>query len=194
MHNQLEDVTSYNQSFLSPEEADKLFDHLMEYQKLTSMMEIKVPSGEMVKFEFGKMMFLDQDLIENHAFPQSTWGNNTEWSEDMLSIKKRVESYVGHEFKTCVCIYYPDGNSGVDYHSDKRAFGDTSILPSMSLGEERQLNLRENNSGKVSSLVLKHGSLFIMEKGCQEHFEHSLPMNAKYKNPRINLTFRKYGD
>ena len=166
MYKRLEDVTSYNESFLSTQEATTLFDYLMGLHKLTNMLEMKIPTGEKVKYGFGKLMFIDKDLKTNNVFPEPIWGNNMEWSEEMLSIKKRVEDYVGLEFKTCVCIYYPDGNSGVDYHSDKRAFGDTSVLPSMSLGEERQFNVREISSMKVSTFVLKHGSLFVMEKGC----------------------------
>ena len=31
-----------------------------------------------------------------------------------------------------------------------------------------------------------------MGKNCQEKYEHSIPCNKKYKNPRINLTFRLF--
>ncbi|MFX0557696.1 alpha-ketoglutarate-dependent dioxygenase AlkB [Maribacter sp. CXY002] len=100
---------------------------------------------------------------------------------------------MGLVFQTCVCIFYPDGNSGIDYHSDKTAFGDTAIIPSISLGEERQFCLREKKNMSTTKLILKHGSLLVMKDGCQERFEHSLPTDVKYLKPRINLTFRKYG-
>ncbi len=111
----------------------------------------------------------------------------------MFALKQKVEQYADTNFYCCVCIFYPDGNAGIDYHSDQVAFGDTSIIPSISLGEERTFNLREKQNKTVNSMVLKHGSLLIMDKGCQENYEHSLPIRKKYKNPRINLTFRKYG-
>jgi alkylated DNA repair dioxygenase AlkB len=111
----------------------------------------------------------------------------------MLSVKKRVENYANHEFRTCVCIYYPDGNSGETYHSDEVAFGNMLIIPSISLGEERQFNLRAKASMKESVTILEHGSLLLMKNGYQEQYEHSFPLNAAYKKSRINLTFRQCG-
>jgi alkylated DNA repair dioxygenase AlkB len=138
-------------------------------------------------------MFLDKETKEKNQFNESIWGKNTEWSEKMLSLKKRIEKHTNNEFSTCVCIFYPDGNSGVDHHSDEVAFGDTSIIPSISLGEERLFSFREKKTMKENIMILKHGSMLVMGKGCQENFEHSLPINAMYKNPRISLTFRKIG-
>ena len=189
----INDVASYHECFLKAEEANELFEHLMEYSELTAMMEFETAAGDTFKFDFGKMMFLDKELIEENEFPESIWWKNRVWSEKMLSLKKRIESETGTEFRTCVCIFYPDGNSGIAYHSDKTAFGDTSIIPAMSLGEERLFSLRENDTMKETILELKHGSLLIMENGCQDHFEHSLLVNPNYKNPRISLTFRKFG-
>ena len=53
MFNQLKDVISYNESFLAMEEANKLFDHLMGYHELTSMMELETATGESIKYNFG---------------------------------------------------------------------------------------------------------------------------------------------
>ena len=111
----------------------------------------------------------------------------------MKIVKEKVETYTGHQFETCVCIYYPDGNSGVGYHSDFIAFGDTTLIPSLSLGEDRIFKLREKETLIEHEILLNNGSLIIMGEHCQERYEHSLPENSKYKNPRINLTFRKYG-
>ena len=44
-----------------------------------------------------------------------------------------------------------------------------------------------------NNILLEHGSLLVMKKDCQEYYEHSLPENPEYLNPRVNLTFRKYG-
>lgn len=66
----------------------------------------------------------------------------------------------------------------IDFHSDFVAFGDTSIIPSISLGEEREFIFREIESGNKFVTPLAHVSL---------------PINPDYKNERINLTFRKYG-
>ncbi|MFT5780460.1 MAG: hypothetical protein ACI837_003422 [Crocinitomicaceae bacterium] len=189
----INDVIEYTESFLSTEEANELFEELMKYPELTSMFELEIATGEKFNYDFGKMMFLDRELVDKNAFPKASWGHSMEWSENILKLKKRIEKIVKCEFHTCVCIFYADGNSGVDYHSDQMAFGDTSIIPSISLGEERQFCLREKETMTVTPMLLKHGSLVVMKNGCQEHYEHSLPVDSKYLNPRINLTFRKYG-
>ena len=193
MSRQFHEIIDYTESFLTVAEADALFQQLMGDEKLTEMMEIDFIATGKATYDFGKMMFLDQDLIEKKAFPPTVWGNNKVWTEYMLPLKKKIERKVNHEFHVCVCIYYPDGNSGVAYHSDAIAFGDTSIIPSISLGEERVFSLREKETGKVNDMVLKHGSLLVMKEGCQEYYEHSLPIDATYLKPSINLTFRKYG-
>lgn len=73
------------------------------------------------------------------------------------------------------------------------AYGDTSTIPSLSLGEERKFCLREKQTLKVAEVLLKNGSLLIMGKDCQEKYEHALPIDSNYKKGRINITFRKYG-
>ncbi|GEQ85846.1 hypothetical protein ULMS_13540 [Patiriisocius marinistellae] len=188
---QLIDVFNYHEDFMSIQEANELFEYLMGIKTLTSMLEIDTETGDSFTFNFGKMIFVDKELKEQNRFPKENWGKSLEWSKHIIPLKKRIEQHTNCEFKTCVCIFYPDGNSGVDYHADKIAFGDTSIIPAISLGEERPFKLRENKSRKEIGLFLKHGSLLIMGARCQDDFEHSLPEDASFKQPRISLTFRK---
>ena len=186
---QIKDVISYNEHFLSLDEANEFFDHLMEYDDLTEMMEIKIAASDSFKSNFGKMMFLERETKEEGQFPESIMGKTTIWSKKMFSLKERIENQTNNKFGTCVCVFYPDGNSGVYYHSDKVAFGDTSIIPAISLGEKRLFSFREIITTKETTMMLKHGSLLIMGQGCQENFEHSLPLNTMCKKPRISLTF-----
>ncbi|MBT5048063.1 MAG: hypothetical protein HOM58_06130 [Rhodospirillaceae bacterium] len=61
-------------------------------------------------------------------------------------------------------------------------------------GEEREFAFRSlENEDDIYRLDLKSGSLLVMGKGCQENYQHALPYNDEYKNPRINLTFRPFG-
>lgn len=39
---------------------------------------------------------------------------------------------------------------------------------------------------------LPNGSLLLMGDGCQERYEHSLPLDPGCTAPRINLTFRPF--
>ena len=193
MDRKLNEHILYVDNFLRKNKADMLFDRLITYQELTSMMRMEFASGGSSTFNFGKLMFLDRRLKEEDRLPESNYGNSIAWTADILSVKKLVEAYLNQQFQVCVCIYYPDGNSGVDYHSDPPAFGDTSIIASLSLGEEREFLMREKASFLETKQILAHGSLLIMKNDCQMLYEHCLPVNSIYTNPRINLTFRKYG-
>ena len=183
---------TYYKEFLESQEAQNLFMKLMELMKQVSFNPQTV-DGKKYDVNFNKIMFVDQDLLEENKFPEEQWGAVRGWFEDLKRVKVKIEDHTGNRFQVCVLIYYPDGNSGVDFHSDFTAFGDTSLIPSLSLGEERTFTLREKESGKEFSTELAHGSLIIMGEHCQERYEHSLPIDPIYKNPRINLTFRKYG-
>lgn len=182
---------AYLESFVSKEEANALFGYLMEYQELTRPFVITAMTGEKIESSNGKMMFIDKSLKEADRFPEAIWGVSHVWSEPVRELKRKVEEYTGQEFQTCVCIYYPDGTSGVEYHSDLSAFGSTDYIPSFSLGAERPFQLRELSTSQVHELVLQNGSLVIMGAHCQERYEHALPLDPTCQWPRINMTFRK---
>lgn len=183
---------AYYPDFISKEESTAIFKHLIQNFDLTNR-SVKLANGVSHPVNFGKVMFMDQNLFDENKLPSHIWGNIAVWSKEMQAVKEKIELFTGHQFQVCVCIYYPDGNSGVDFHSDFVAFGNTSYIPSVSLGEAREFVLRNKMDGQKTSIELGDGSLVIMGNNCQELYEHALPENPKYKNARINLTFRKFG-
>ncbi|MFX0557697.1 hypothetical protein ACOCEA_12930 [Maribacter sp. CXY002] len=92
MSSTINDVIDYNEIFLTKEKATALFNQLMSYSDLTNMVKIETESGEKFNLNFGKMMFLDNELIAKNALPKSIWGNTMEWSEHIIPIKKQVEN------------------------------------------------------------------------------------------------------
>lgn len=142
---------------------------------------------------FGKINFMDQDLYHQNKLPSEQFGQKETWFPALEEVRNALIPIANRNFQVGVCIYYPDGNSGVGYHSDLVAFGDTSVIASVSLGEEREFHLREKATQKIYSMILAEGSLLIMGEGCQENYEHALPTDPIYKNGRINITFRQYG-
>lgn len=185
-------TVEYIENFLTKEEAEKLFSHIANNYDISNQ-EIKTADGKIYKIDTGKISFIDQELYEANRLPDYMYGKTAIWPEPLLEIRKRVEQLTSCTFGVGVCIYYPDGHSGVTYHSDPPAFGDTTIIPSLSLGEERVFSLKEKSTQKEHHIELANGSLIVMGENCQERYEHSLPTNPKYKNPRINITFRSYG-
>jgi alkylated DNA repair dioxygenase AlkB len=182
----------YFKGFLCLEDANDLFSELNNLLKNISF-KPKTKNGKVYNVNFKKVMFIDQNLLDEKRFPEEHWGPTRNWTDTLKILKEKIENFTNCKFEVCVLIYYPNGNSGVDFHSDYVAFGDTSIIPSISLGEEREFKLREKESGNETTTTLKNGSLIIMGKHCQDRYEHSIPTNPNYKYPRINLTFRKYG-
>jgi len=184
--------TQYIKSFLDKEESEKLYQYLIQNHDLSNQ-KANTIDGVSHALEHGKIMFMDINLYKHNKLPKSLWGQTAVWPKELIAVKKKVEKHTGTKFQVCVLIYYQDGNVGVGYHSDFVAFGDTSLIPSLSLGEERVFYLRDKQNHTEYSIKLENGSLLIMGENCQELFEHSLPIDPKYKNPRINLTFRTYG-
>ncbi len=182
----------YFPNFLAPEEADQLFRFLTESFDLSNF-ELKLPDGNSFYTNFGKLTFMEEEILAKRGLRPEELNIVSVWTEAILPVKHRVEKLTGRTFGVGVCIHYPDGHSGIAYHADPANFGDTTVIPSLSLGEERVFCLRENATGEVYSLTLKNGSLLVMGEHCQERYEHALPVNPIYKNPRINITFRQFG-
>ncbi len=182
----------YVKDLLTTAESRDLYNHVVNDYKITGL-TMQSQDGTYYEADFGKMMFIDEWLYRENKLPEELWGKTEIWSEKIKEVKEKIEKYSGRKFNVAVCIYYPNGKTGVDYHSDYSAFGDTTVIPSLSLGEEREFSLREKKTEQEYSIVLNNGSLLIMGKHCQERYEHSLPVNAKYKNARLNITFRQYG-
>ena len=185
----VEATVDYYPNFITSEEATALFSVISQYASL----EDNRLTVHGVSFDFGKVSFIDKELKETDAIPEAGHGKTMVWPEALLEIRQRIETLLNKIYRVCICIYYPDGNSGVDFHADRPSFGDTTVIASISLGAERQFLLRHKVTGEQHGLVLKHGSLLVMGEGCQDHYEHSLPVDSTCENPRINLTFRQFG-
>ncbi len=182
---------TYYPDFMAPGEPDALFRLIRDDHDLSDR-TMKLADGSEFAQDFGAMMFVDRPLIAE--FSEDIWGKIVEWPPLLKTLKDRIERVAQREFRVCRCIYYKNGGSGSDFHADFPAYGDLSCIASISLGEEREFLFRKTEDHTdIYGLTLGDGSLLIMGKGCQERYEHALPTNDKYKNPRINLTFRPFG-
>ncbi|MCB1860782.1 MAG: alpha-ketoglutarate-dependent dioxygenase AlkB [Gammaproteobacteria bacterium] len=182
----------YYPEFLTREESDVLFNAIRASCDLSST-RIKAGDGKTYTLDTGKCMFVDAPLLDQAKLTEA-FGPRQLWLPELLSIKQRIESVTGRRYNVAVCIYYPDGNAGVGFHSDLVAYGDTSSIATLSLGQARAFAFRSVDSPDDSyQLCLSNGSLLIMGEHCQERYEHSLPIVPECTRPRINLTFRAYG-
>lgn len=114
------------------------------------------------------------------------------------------------QFNGCLGNYYKTGQNYIALHSDsKDGLEQNTFIASLSLGGERDFDIVpkgqiHRNDVNVPPIVnveyngdivkrfrvkLKPGSLFLMGKGFQENYRHTVPKRAR-ADPRINLTFR----
>jgi alkylated DNA repair dioxygenase AlkB len=116
----------------------------------------------------------------------------TLWHPQVLEIKLKLEKMLGIEFNACLLNMYPDGSTGMGWHSDdEKELGKTSCIASVSLGCERYFDAKHKSKEIKHRVLLENGSLLLMKGNMQTHWKHALPVSKKVKGPRINLTFRK---
>ena len=118
------------------------------------------------------------------------------FTEEMEKIAKKIKKKFGIEVDMCLCNLYEDGTRNIGWHSDNpedmsSASGGPHIL-SISLGATRKFRLRKKiePNGWHEELILNSGDLVHMKSLCQKLYKHSVPVEKKVTEPRINLTFR----
>ena len=147
--------------FLNADEAGLLYKLLREKICLRAQ-EMVLPGGGVHTLDTPKTMFTDPELFDSDELREA-FGERLPWFPELTEVRKQLEKITERKFQVCVAIYYEDGSKGVDYHSDLRAFGDTSCIPSLSLGATRTFSLRNiEDPDKQYDLELPHGALVIM--------------------------------
>ena len=112
--------------------------------------------------------------------------------EVVEAICKRVSEQLGVEFNYCLLNLYSHGRQTIGWHADdERDLAGDSPIASCSFGAERFFDLRRKDNHKDKTRInLESGSVIVMGKGCQTHYHHQVPPQAKVTTPRFNLTFR----
>ncbi|MFL0798585.1 MAG: alpha-ketoglutarate-dependent dioxygenase AlkB [Cellvibrionaceae bacterium] len=114
------------------------------------------------------------------------------WLSVLQSLREDLEEATGCGFNSVLLNRYRDGSDSMGWHSDNEPeLGSNPVIASISLGAERPFKFRRVSDHKQSfSQVLGNGSLLLMGKGSQEHWQHSVAKTKKPVGERINLTFR----
>ncbi|PVX46676.1 alkylated DNA repair dioxygenase AlkB [Flavobacterium sp. 103] len=177
----------YFPAFLSKEEADSLFQELIE----------NIPWQQDEITVYGKKHLQPRltALYGNEGKPYS-YSNITmhphHWTLTLQKIKSLAESILDTNFTTVLLNYYRDGSDSNGWHADnEKELGVNPVIASLSLGAERNFQLKHNfDASQKKTIILENGSLLLM-KGTTQHFwKHQVPKTSKPIGPRINLTFR----
>lgn len=114
------------------------------------------------------------------------------WTGALLEIKRRIESVSGGIFNSVLLNFYRKGSDNVSWHSDDEPeLGKNPVIGSVSFGQERIFQLKHKHDKLLKqSVLLPHGSLFVMRGSTQANWLHQVPKSSREMKPRINLTFR----
>lgn len=114
------------------------------------------------------------------------------WTEELISIREKVEYCCQHAFNSVLANLYRDGRDSMGCHADnEKELGPNPCIASLSLGEERLFRLHHNKTKYRLDLTLGHGDMLVMAGSLQHHWRHQVPKTRIKKKERINLTFRK---
>lgn len=178
---------SYVPSFIGFEEANELFDKLIN--DINWQQDDIVVFGK--KFQQPRLTALYGNDGKSYSYSSLTMFPN-KWNSLLIYIKEKVEEFMNVKFTTVLLNYYRDGNDSNGWHADnEKELGKNPIIASISFGAKRVFQMKHNtNKDQKFKIELEHGSLLIM-KGTTQHFwKHQIPKSTKKVGPRINLTFR----
>ncbi len=114
------------------------------------------------------------------------------FTKELLHIKKKIETIVPIDFTTCLLNMYRDGQDSNGWHADnEKELGPDPVIASVTFGEERWFHFKHRTIKNLKKkILLKHGSLLLMQGKTQECWLHQVPKTKRIIKPRINLTFR----
>tara|TARA_B100000767_G_scaffold257586_1_gene265575 strand:+ start:1505 stop:2125 length:621 start_codon:yes stop_codon:yes gene_type:complete len=146
--------------------------------------------GKNITLKRRTAFFGDKNICYNYS------GNKREaslWTEELLFLKRKVESKTNLVFNSVLLNDYANGEIGMGWHSDDETeLGFNPGIASLSLGVSRDFLFKHKYNEKFNKVKLKleNGSLLLMHGRSQHLWSHSLPKRLRVLERRINLTFR----
>lgn len=182
----------FHSHFIPSDCAQRVTNEITKNFDLSKPEQIRFPDGRELGVWPWKMNFLSPRLYESKEF-LSHHGRSTLVFDELLGVMHAVNKLLGTEFDVCVCLYYPNGDEYIDFHSDLPAFGPTDTIASLSIGATRNFIIRDGGSKEeVLNLELESCSLLVMGEGFQTMYEHALQKNERICSDRYNFSFRKF--
>lgn len=113
------------------------------------------------------------------------------WSPGLLKIKSDIEPKAEVSFNSVLLNRYRNGSDSISWHTDaEKELGTNPVIASVNFGAERKFQLKHKETNERIDILLKHGSLLIMQGELQHFWKHQIPKSKKVNQERVNLTFR----
>jgi alkylated DNA repair dioxygenase AlkB len=113
------------------------------------------------------------------------------WTPLMVAIKAHMEAVAGPLDGGLIQVY-STGEAGIGWHRDA---GNPEVIASLSLGAERDFAFGTGPVSKCAEVYrmrLAHGSLLLIPGNVNEALKHRVPPERQVKEPRINITLRRF--
>jgi alkylated DNA repair dioxygenase AlkB len=161
-------------------------------KQLTDTIEWKQESMNMYgkQIDFPRLTAWYGDSDKPYSFSGITLSPHS-WSKELIEIKNLIEPKSKVSFNSVLLNRYRDGNDSISWHTDaEKELGKNPVIASVNFGAERKFQLKHIETDERIEIVLKHGSLLIMQGELQHFWKHQVPKTKAKVNERINLTFR----
>lgn len=177
----------YFPNLFSPEECRYFFDVLQN--SLAWKQEPVKLFGKAVMQPRLTAWYADKGV--NYSYSGITPAQNN-WTNDLQTIKARVEQGTGQVFNSVLLNLYRNGADSMGWHRDnEKELGHNPAIASVTFGGVRKFQVRTyNEKSNLLNLFPENGSCLLMKGEMQTHWEHALPKTTAPCAARINLTFR----
>lgn len=181
-------MIDYSPKFLSQEEADALFSHLLNDMNWRVSY---ITGKEGKRYKIPRLQcWMSDPGVRTHLYQKEP---ALPWSPLVTQIRERIEQMFNFKFDYVLLNYYRNGYDKIGFHRDEEATEkDKNVIASISLGAVRKFQIKKRFGVPEEYLFyLPHGSCLMMRGNTQLHWLHSVPQQPEITQPRINLTFRK---
>lgn len=174
------------EQFFNEEESNRYFDSLLN-NILWKQEKMNMYGKELL---FPRLTAWYGDNDKPYRFSGITLNPN-EWTEELLEIKKQIETKTDAVFNSVLLNRYRNGNDSISWHTDaEKELGKNPVIASVNFGATRKFQLKHNKTKEKIIINLTNGSLLIMQGSLQHHWKHQVPKTKKKVGERVNLTFR----
>jgi alkylated DNA repair dioxygenase AlkB len=175
----------YVEQFIKPEKASALYNQLLALEWSQPDITVfnkthKIPRKQIYMGDTGTGYRYSNQLF----MPEP-------WQASVQNLKNTLNARFGTQFNAVLLNWYRNGEDKMGWHADDEPeLGFSPTIASITLGAARKFKIRENTSKSVTDLYLAHGSCLLMAGHSQRDYQHSLPVQKRVLEGRINLTFR----
>ncbi len=180
---------TYMPRLFSPEEADRLFEELLETTPWNQ--ETVVVYGRRHPQPRLTAWFADDGVSYSYSGLTLAVSN---WTACLRGVREVVELAAGCRLPAALANLYRDGKDSVSWHADDEPeLGPTPVIGSVSFGAPRTFQLRHRNDRELRrDITLLSGSLLVMAEDTQRNWVHRVPKTSRHVGPRVNVTFRTW--